>query len=387
MKKRKILAFTSIRSDYDLMSNLYSLLNNDKDIDLKLLVSGAHMSETYGKSVELIEKDGFDILLKIETLIDSNSKQSRVKTASILLQNSIDIISQFNPDLIIYAGDREDVMIAAIIGGYLQIPTVHFFGGDHVIDGHIDNPIRHATSKLSSGHLVSLEQHKQRMIKMGENPDRIFVIGSISIDKFAKHKAASKKEIKKKFNITEGFDEFAIVIFHPINSEMGQSHIYFENILKTLKKKRINAFVSYPNTDPGNRNIIEVTKKYSADPNFVFYKNLDRDTFLSVYKNSMLQVGNSSAGIVESASVPLPVVNVGLRQVGRLSSGNVIYCNTGLKEIEGAISMALSKEFLKKVKNTVNIYGDGKSSERAYEILKKTDFSAMLLKTEDPLTL
>lgn len=123
---KKILAITSIRSDYDLMSELYKLLNEDIDIELKLLVSGAHMSPNYGKTVNLINKDGFDILLKIETLIDSDSNTSRIKTASLLLQNSIDIINHYGPDLIIYAGDREDVIIGGLIGGYLEIPTIHF---------------------------------------------------------------------------------------------------------------------------------------------------------------------------------------------------------------------------------------------------------------------
>lgn len=385
--KKKILAFTSIRSDYDLMSNLYYLLNKDKNIELRLIVSGAHMSETYGKSVDLIEKDGFSILLKQETLIDSNSKQARIKTASILLQNSIDIVAQYNPDLIVYAGDREDVIMASLIGGYLQIPTVHFFGGDHVIDGHIDNPIRHATTKLSTVHMVSIEQHKERLMKIGESSERIFVIGSIGLDKFADHRPISISEIKKKFKITEGFDQFAIVIFHSIDTEMNESHVYFENILKALKKLKICAFVSYPNTDPGNRSIIEIIKKYANDRNFIFYKNLDRETFLSIYKQSILQVGNSSAGIVESASVPLPVVNVGLRQLGRLSSGNVIYCGTGSNEIEKSIKSILTKEFLSKLKNIKNIYGDGKSSEKAYNIIKNFDFSSMILKTEDPLKL
>ena len=138
-------------------------------MSLKLLVCGAHLSETYGYSVKLIEEDGMDILLKIESLIDSSSKTSRIKTASILLQNSIDIVAQYNPDLIIYAGDREEVLVGGMLGGYLKIPTAHFFGGDHVKDGHIDNQIRHSTAKLSSVHFVSIEEHKQRLIKTGRS--------------------------------------------------------------------------------------------------------------------------------------------------------------------------------------------------------------------------
>lgn len=382
---KKILAITTIRSDYDLMSNLYKLLNNDKDIDLRLLVGGAHLSYSYGYSVDLIEKDGFNILLKIESLIDSNSKQSRLKTASILLQNSIDAVAQFNPDLIIYAGDREDTMVGALLGGYLQIPTVHFFGGDHAAVGHIDNQVRHAVSKLTSIHFASIDQHKERLLKLGEPEKRIFVIGSISLDKFYNHKSYSKEKIYELFNINSGFEHFALLIYHPVDEEKGESYKTFKNILEELKKNNINTFVSYPNTDPGNKNIIDIIEKYSKEKNFQFYKNLDRDLFLSIFKNCDFIIGNSSAAIIESASVPVPSIIVGPRQVGRLSNENVIFSKTDSKSIEQSIKKAISKEFREKTKKIKNLYGDGNSSQKAFEIIKNTDFSKFLFKSEDIL--
>ena len=178
---KKIVAFTAIRSEYDLLSSLYKLLNNDENIDLRLIVSGAHLSKTYGYSVKDIEADGLNILAKIETLLDSDTRASRIKSASILLQSSIDVIANYNPELIIFAGDREEVMVASLIGGYLEIPTIHFFGGDHVEDSHVDNPVRHAASKLSSVHFVSTLEHKKRLIAMGEKEKRIFNIDRKSV--------------------------------------------------------------------------------------------------------------------------------------------------------------------------------------------------------------
>jgi UDP-hydrolysing UDP-N-acetyl-D-glucosamine 2-epimerase len=381
----KILAFTSIRSDYDLLSGLYKLLNADKDVDLNLLVSGAHLSATYGLSVQLIEKDGLSILAKIETLTDSDTKQSRVKAASLLLQNAIDIVSRYNPDVIMYAGDREDTIIAATIAGYLGIPSVHFYGGDHVKDGYIDNPIRHAVSKLSSLHMVSTQTHRLRLTSLGEAKERIHVIGSIALDNFVNHRPVSKEEINKLFAIEAGFDKFALVIFHPITEERENTQIIFENILISLKKHGINALVSYPNSDPGNKAIISVCSKYSKDNNFRFYKNLDRDTFLSVYKNSSFIIGNSSSGICEAASIPIPAINVGLRQTGRYADDNVIFCDADLPSIQAAITRSMSKEFLRNVATVKNSYGDGKSAERAYRIIKTIDFNKYLLKKEDPL--
>jgi len=382
---KKILAFSSIRSDYDLMSPLYMLLHEDKDIDFKIIVSGAHLSHSFGYSIEQIRKDGFNILLEIETLLSSDTGLSRVKSASFLLQNSLETIARFNPDLMIFAGDREDVLMYAMIGGYLNIPTIHVFAGDHVEDGYIDNPIRHATSKLSSAHFVTLEEHKKRLVRMGENPKRVFVTGNISLDKFISYKPMLKSEIQKYFRINKGFEDFALMIFHPVTEEIEKVDEYFENILINLEQRNINTFVSYPNVDPGNQKLLKVIDKYKENKNFIFYKNLDRDIFMSIYKHSKFIIGNSSSGICEAASLKIPAINVGLRQTGRYADNNVIFCGTSFEEISKSLDKALSKDFLEKLNDLQNSYGDGNSAKKAYEIIKSIDFKSMIAKVEDPL--
>lgn len=382
---KKILAFSSIRSDYDLMSPLYRLLHEDKDIDFKIIVSGAHLSHSFGYSVEQIRKDKFDILLEIETLLSSDTGLSRVKSASLLLQNSLEIIAKFNPDLMLYAGDREDVLMYAMIGGYLNIPTVHVFAGDHVEDGYIDNPIRHATSKLSSAHFVTLEEHKKRLVRIGEDPKRVFVTGNISLDKFLAFVPLSKDELKKHFTQEDGFDEFALMIFHPVTEEIAQVDVYFENILKNLEHRGINTFVSYPNVDPGNQKLLKVIERYKKNKNFVFYKNLDREIFMSIYKHAKLIIGNSSSGVCEAASLKIPAINVGLRQTGRYADKNVIFSGKSFEEIGENIDKVTSEEFLSGLKDLKNSYGDGKSAIKAYEIIKSTNFKSMIAKVEDPL--
>ncbi len=383
--KKRILAFTAIRSEYDLLSSLYILLNQEESIELKLIVSGAHLSKTYGYTVTDIENDGLKILAKIETLIDSDSKASRVKSGAILLQNTIDLVADYSPDIIIFAGDREEVIMASIIGGYLEIPTIHFFGGDHVQDSHIDNPIRHATSKLSTIHMVSDQLHEKRLIKMGEAKERVYNIGSVALDKFVNEVIITKNEIKQYFHIKNGFDSFAILIFHPIPKERTQSAKIFENILLALEEKNIQTFVSYPNIDPGNKEIVEVIEKYKDNNNFIFYRNQPRNIFISIYKNAQFIIGNSSSGILESASIPIPAINVGYRQTGRKANDNVIFISGDKEEIGKTISKVLSPPFQEIVKNTTNIYGDGKSSEKALEIIKNNDFRNLLFKDEDIL--
>mgnify|MGYP000875844585 CR=1 FL=1 len=381
----KILAFTSIRSDYDLMSSLYELLHKDKELEFKLIVSGAHLSKSFGYSIGQIKKDGFDILLEIETLLNSDTSLSRVKSASILLQNSLDTISKFSPDLIIYAGDREDVIIYSIIGGYLGIPTIHFFAGDHTTDGYMDNPIRHATSKLSTAHFVTLEEHKRRLIRMGEDPRRVHVTGNISLDKFVSFSPLPKYKIKEYFNLDVDLDEFSILIFHPVTEELDNVDMYFENILKSLESRNIKTFVSYPNVDPGNNLISKVIEKYTKNDNFIFYKNLEREIFMSIYKHSKFIIGNSSSGICEAASLKIPAINVGRRQTGRHADRNVVFCGTSFDEIDNSIEMVLSKTFQKELKYLQNSYGNGKSAVKAYNLIKTINFKDILAKVEDPL--
>ena len=382
---KKILAFSSIRSDYDLMSPLYRLLHEDENIDFRIIVSGAHLSHSFGYSVDQIKKDGFNILLEIETLLNSDTGLSRVKSASILLQSSLESIAKFSPDLMVYAGDREDVLMYSMIGGYLNIPTVHVFAGDHVEDGYIDNPIRHATSKLSTAHFVTLEEHRKRLIRMGEDSKRVFVTGNISLDKFVNFQPFSKTEIRSLFDVENSFNDFALVIFHPVTAEMENAGEYFRNILNNLDERNVNSFVSYPNVDPGNQQLVDVIEQYKDNKNFIFYKNLERNTFMSIYKHSNFIIGNSSSGICEAASLKIPAINVGLRQTGRYADKNVVFCGVGYKEIGVSIDKAMSKYFVNSLKTLQNSYGDGNSANKAYDIIKSTDFKSMIAKIEDPL--
>jgi len=380
----KILALTSIRSDYDLLSPLYKFLHKDKDIDFRLLVSGAHLSKEFGYTKQYIENDGFNILLEIETLINGDSNKSKLKTTSIFLQNSIDIVAQFKPDIILYAGDREDVIMGGLLGTYLHIPTIHFYGGDHEEGGHEDTVIRHATSKLSTYHFVSNNEHAERLKKMGEVESRIYNIGSISLDRFRQYNALPKDIIASKLQIPL-IDNMALLIYHPSPSAEDNDGEVFENILKSLENKNIFTFVSYPNTDSNNNEIIKIIEKYQKSDNFYFFKNLERELFLSIFKRSQFIIGNSSAGIYEAASIPIPAINVGKRQKNRMAGKNVIFCDTDIREIENTIEYVTKTEFIEKIKNMVNPYGDGNSAEKAYKLIKSIEFKKLLKKVEDPL--
>ncbi|MDG0817352.1 UDP-N-acetylglucosamine 2-epimerase [Bdellovibrio svalbardensis] len=385
--KKRILAMTATRSDYDLLSYLYKLLAADPDIDFRLLVSGTHLSKTYGYSVKEIEHDMIPILTKIETLFDSDSKAARLKSAALLMENSLHSINDFSPEVVIFCADREDAIAGALIATYLQIPGVHFFGGDHASDGHIDHSVRHATSKLSTAHFVSTLEHKERLLKMGEPPSRIFQIGSPAIDKLIAEKHMSKDDLKIALGLKGSWPQkYALLTYHPMSNEEAQSGQHMEDIITSLKTEGYAIFCNSPNVDSGSKEILSIINKYQHTENFYKFQNLPRETFVNLMRNADLMIGNSSAGVVEAASCKIKVINVGQRQRGRYSAGNVIFCDNNKTSILQAFEQIKSPAYLQLIQSLENPYGDGQSSQRAYEIIKTHNFKDILAKKEDPLS-
>ena len=303
------------------------------------------------------------------------------------MSGSIDLIRVFNPEVIIFAGDREDVLIAGMIGGFLGIPTAHFFGGDHAADGHIDNPVRHATSKLSTVHFVSIEEHKKRLQSIGEHESRIFVIGSVALDKFCMEKLISKDLLLENIGAKPHALKYplALLIFHPVEQEKLLATSYIKNAAEALIDSGHHVLIGYPNTDPGNYGILEIINKLSERPEVTIYKNLSRTSFVNLLRNVKILVGNSSLGILEAATLKLPVINIGERQRGRLTGCNVLFVDGESMSIKKAIKIIASGEFQSKLSLLSNPYGAGGSSKVATEILKSFDFAPMVKKTEDPI--
>lgn len=380
----RILSITGNRADYDLMSYLYRYFNQDPDIEFGLVVTGGHLTANYGSSVEDIKKDGNHVAAEIEDILDSRYTGSRAKATGILIQSLTDAVRNFHPDILIAAGDREDVLAMAVVALYTQIPFLHFFAGDHEDSGHVDNLARHAASKIATAHFVSCEEHKNRLLAMGEEETRIYNIGSVALDKFKEEPVLSAEDVMKTLGL-QGFENYALLIYHPPAEIVGEN-LEIEAILRTLAEKGIKTVVSYPNTDFNNHAILEKYALYKDNPNFFFYKNLERNLFVNLYRHAMFQIGNSSSGVLEAASIPIPVVNVGSRESGRGNTENVIFVPDYRKGLSEAIETAMSGEYRESIKNIKNIFGDGISSKRAWELIKKVDFTRIILKKYDPLT-
>jgi UDP-hydrolysing UDP-N-acetyl-D-glucosamine 2-epimerase len=382
----KIVGATSCRSEYDLMSGIYRALAAEPGVEFRLLASGAHFSPSYGLSIRQIEADGLEFLGRIDSLLDGGTPSARVKSAAIAMAGITDLLAGWQPDLVLVAGDRENELVTAMVCAYLKIPCLHFFGGDHATDGNVDNPARHAISKLATAHAVAHERHRDRLLAMGEHPSRIFVVGSPALDKFRAEPCLERDALLG--GIAPGRrvpDSYAVMIFHPILSVDQEEVQAGKMILDALASAGIFTFVSAPNADSGSRKLLEVFAEHGDHPGFHFYKNLPRATFVNLLRNASFLIGNSSMGLLEAPSIPLPAVNVGMRQRDRLAARNVVFVDAEPEAIRRGIRQVSEPGFRASLAGMANPYGNGQSVASCVDLIRRTDFAGMLLKREDPL--
>ncbi len=381
MAKRKVLFLTGIRSDYGLLKSIMNAVKKHPLLELQLIVSGAHLSEKYGLTVKDIEKDGFKINAKIKNLVESDKLSSRIKSASIQLNKLVDIVEKLNPDIIVSCFDREEAITMALVGTYMNIPVVHIGGGDRV-KGNADDYIRHAVTKLAHIHLPATRKNAERIIRMGEERERVICVGSSGLDKYVSTSRISRQELSKIINFD--LDErFIILLQHPMSTEAEKAGEEMRITLKAIKEIGIRTAVINPNSDAGSVGIRKVIEEEIKNIPFIKqFINFPVDIFVNLMRNASALVGNSSAGLLETAFIRLPAVNIGKRQEQREHGDNVIFAENDKDKIKEAIKKALSSEFRKKVQNCYNPYGNGHTSEKIANILAKLKLNRKLIQKE-----
>jgi len=382
VNKRKIIFVTGARSEYDIMYPVLELLDKAPDITLKIIVTGAHLSEGYGKTVSNIERDGFEIADKIYNLISTDDKIGRVAGIGTQITALAHTFVREQPDIVVVVGDREEAISVTLTAAYLSIPVAHLAGGDVANDGNIDNAVRYAASKFAHIHFTFLAQHAQVLRLLGEEDFRIFNTGNPALDKFINCPRLEEKEVKPlaDFNVKE--DPYLVLIQHPIITEAAGAGNQIEQTLLAIKASGYKCFINYPNSDAGNFAIIEKINHYAKEypQQFFLFKNLDRLNYINLLRYAACLVGNSSSGIIEAPSIGLPVVNVGSRQRDRVNAGNVIYTDYNDQEILQAINRSVTDaDYRSKVKQIVNPYGDGKSAEKICEVLRTIEINNKLI--------
>lgn len=384
MKNKKIIAVTGARSEYDLLYSVYKELDTNPKCNFSVIITGPHLSNAFGYTAQQVEEDEFRICGKIYSLIDSNQKVGRIVSIGNQIPSLANILNYEKPDLVLVAGDREESITVTMTCAYLDIACAHFFGGDIAKDGNIDNSVRYAASKFAHIHFPTLEEHKQTLLKLGEDDWRIHVVGNPALDRLVTTPKISKQKVLKNLSgNTKIINKYCVLIQHPI---ITQTELQAEHIRITLEAlleiENLHCFINYPNSDAGFGEIIKAYEEYFNEypDKFSLFKNLDRLNYINLLRNAEFLIGNSSSGIVEVASLGIAAINVGERQRRRLHGENVIFVDNDKTQILKAIEKVFNDSvFRKKVAQKHNIYGNGRSTGKIIKTLLDLEITDALI--------
>jgi GDP/UDP-N,N'-diacetylbacillosamine 2-epimerase (hydrolysing) len=378
--KRRVLGVSGIRSEYDIMSSVFRAIAGHPALDLQLVITGAHLSEAYGNTIDEIRADGFVVVDEIESLLNGDQASFRVKGLAIQLQGLVQTVARIKPDILLVLGDREEAMTTALVGAYMNIPVAHIAGGDRVI-GNVDDQVRHAVTKLAHLHFVTNPESKDRILRMGEQPFRVFDVGNPGLDRLLEVPVIHASELTRRlgFAIDDG-EPLVMLIQHVLSTEIDQAYAQMKVSLEAVRELGIKTVLSYPNSDAGGQQLIRAIREYETLPFLYTAKNIPRLDFVNLMRRASCLLGNSSAGILEAPLLKLPVINVGNRQSGRLHAENVQFVPHEKDRIVEAVRQAtFDLEYRKTVSLCSNPYGDGQSSGRIAELLASTPLDAKLL--------
>ena len=375
-EKRRITCITGTRADYPRVKSVLREIIDRQNLDLKLIVTGSHLLEEYGCSVQEITDDGFHIDKTVPMFSgDYNSPAGMAKAAAKCTTGIAEALEELNPNLVLLTVDRVETLAAAVAVSLMNFPIAHIQGGE--VTGTIDESIRHAVTKMSHIHFPATKDAAERIIRMGEDSKMVFQVGCPYIDIINSLEKKPKEDLAKQYGFSANKP---LIIFtqHPVTTEFGSSANQINITLKALENFtdcQVIAFSS--NTDAGGREIIAAVKK---EKNFTHIANMISSDFLRLMACADVMVGNSSAAIREAPSFHLPAVNIGTRQQGRLRAENVIDIDHDEEQIINAIKKALfDTDFIEKVNNTKNPYGDGKSAKRIVDILEQISLNSDLV--------
>lgn len=371
---RKVAVFTGTRAEYGLLYWLLKDIQADLDSELQLLVSAMHLSPEFGLTYHQIEEDGFKITEKVEMLLSSNTSIGTAKSIGLGVIGFADALDRMKPDIIVILGDRFEALAVAQAAMILRIPIAHIHGGE-ITEGAYDDAIRHAITKLSFIHFTSTQEHKKRVIQLGENPNRVFDVGAVGLDHLHRSKLMTLEELSSSlaFKIDR---HYLLVTYHPVTLALEPATESFNNLLEALDEYLdYQIILTYPNADDGGREIIPLLEAYANNnPRRVLaISSLGQLRYLSAVKYASAVVGNSSSGIIEVPSFKVPTVNIGERQRGRMAAKSVFNCDATPEEITVTLKEALNADVTK----VINPYGKGNASSSILEEIKSVELSAI----------
>lgn len=368
---KRIGIMTGTRAEYGLLKSLMQEINKDNDLELYLIVSGMHLSPEFGMTYKEIEEDGFEINAKVEMLLSSDSPAGISKSIGLGVIGFADEFQRADLDMLILLGDRYEALSAAISAMVMRIPIAHLHGGE-LTEGAIDEGIRHSITKMSYLHFTSTEQYRNRVIQLGENPERVFYVGALGVENIKKINLMTKEELEKSIHFE--IDENTVVVtYHPVTLENNTVEEQFLNLLKVLDRNpKIRMIFTKANADTNGRIVNELIDKYTAQNSerACAFMSLGQKRCLSALKYCRIVIGNSSSGIIEAPSFGKPIINIGDRQKGRICADSVINCGYTQQEIQQAMETALTKEFENKASNCRNPYEKENTAANIISVIK-----------------
>ncbi len=379
--KRRIAVVTTSRADY---SHLYwplKLLAGHPEVDLRIIAMASHLSPEFGLTIREIEKDGFPVALRIESLLSSDTDVGMAKSIGVAVLSLADSLSALHPDLLLLIADRYEMLAPAAVALALRIPIAHIEGGE-ISEGAIDDAVRNAITKMSHIHFTSTEAARDRVIAMGEEPWRVHRAGAPSLDHLRRSQLLSREEVESVCDLDLRIPAL-LVAYHPVTLQQDttcEADALLGALQQIAAQGTMQILFCYPNADAGSRSLIERTREFvTRHPAAKLFINLDAVTYWSLLRNVSVMVGNSSSGIMETASFALPTVNVGLRQKGRERARNVIDAPPETAAILARIDQARSSEFRTSLEGMTNPYGDGHAAERIIQVLTTCPLGQELL--------
>lgn len=374
--KRKIAVVITARPSYSRVKTVLTALKNNADVELQLIVAASALLDRYGNAVERIEADGFEVTSRVFNVLEGENLTAAAKTTGIGILELSTVFDNLKPDIVVSIADRFETIATAISASYMNIPLAHIQGGE--VTGNIDEKVRHAITKLADYHFVASESAKERVIKLGENPDFVFNTGCPSIDLAAEVLANPKLNfdpyqkyggVGSKPDLSDGY---IVVMQHPVTTEYRESRNHIEQTLHAIKQINVPTLWFWPNIDAGADGTstgIRAFREHHAMEQVHFFKNMDGTDFLRLLANAKVLVGNSSVGIREAAFLGVPVVNIGTRQNRRDRAENVIDISYNQSDIVSAIE----KQITSGARVSSHLYGNGNAGIRIANLLRTVD--------------
>ncbi|WP_312368730.1 UDP-N-acetylglucosamine 2-epimerase [Lachnoclostridium sp.] len=363
-----IAIVTATRAEYSLLSPIIKALKKE-EYDVRVIVTGAHLSLEYGLTYQQIEADGIKIDKKIEILLSSDTPVGVSKAMGLAIISFSEYFEDSKPETLMVLGDRYETLAVCCAAMNAGIPILHLYGGE-TTEGATDEMIRHAITKMSYLHFTSTDEYRDRVIQLGESPDRVYCVGAVGIENAMKVPILNKNELEESLSFSLG-NEYAVVTFHPVTLE-GQSYeSQIEELLGTLETCQDMKFIiTKSNADAGGRTINQRIEEYvSSHSNAIAVDSLGMVRYFSAVRYSAMVIGNSSSGLIEVPTYQVPTINIGDRQKGRTQAKSIINCFPKKEEILIAICEAKLVGEKLKITPVQNPYGDGKTTEKILKII------------------